>query len=199
MMKKNCLWLIVLCLVLVSSAEVSAVPVTPGGLVISGQMYWEGDGEPLHWTTIWFLPDSGAGASDPGDRMYADGDSLQGKGEIGVSEGTSSIPFGDYESIACIFLGHTVHALDLTVSSAGTGPWSLSEDLRFEVRDPLTGELAWSLQGPFSAEPAHAYINYLQPTVGYDFRLAVVPDASPLVTLLSGLGVLAYKQRRIRA
>ncbi len=185
-------------IVLAAAACVGAEGVTPGGLAISGQMYWEGDGDPLQWSQIWLCQMGGQQNGDPGNAMYATADTIdqEGSGKIGVNDGVCDIPLGNYADFGGVFLGHEVYALDLTVSPLDPNGWSGSGNLCFEICNPLTNEIAWSLPGPFTSEPVEACVEFSQPIAGYDLRLAVVPDVSPIVSLLSGLGLLAWRQRK---
>lgn len=189
---------VVLWLVLVPAAGAVAVQVTPGGLTIEGQMYVTGDPEwdpnlgvwvPVQgWWPIELPSTPLEQPGDPQDLMY------HNSTEIGVREGVFDISPGTFESASTIYLGHVIHTIDLTVQ----GEWPGSLNLLFELRSPMPGSdtVYWAATGPFSSEPAHAYVEFAEPIAGYEIRLAVVPEPSPLVALFSGLGLLAYGRRR---
>lgn len=206
---KSCVGLIVSGLILVAAMSVGATQVSPGGLVIEGQMYVTGDPD---WDPVLgeYVPSDGwydffvpsevwnwydHPNPDPQDLMY------HGDNEIGVREGVTDIPLGIYEAGSLAWLGHAVHAFDLTVRAATPAGWSGSLNLLLELRSSSPGvdEVYWSLLGPFSSEPVHAYIELPGPSPGYEVRLIAVPDVSPFISLLSGIGLLVYRQRRNRS
>jgi hypothetical protein len=186
--------LVVLCLVAVLSTSASAVPVTPGGVVISGQMYWEGDGVSPYWVDLSPGVCTTDTTGDPQGGLFSFDDS-RGR-EIGVLEGIYELQEGSYESLKAGFVGHTVRTLDLTIQSVGSGGWLGSQNLLFEIRSPYSNDVHWTWNGAFSSEPVNAYVQLPSPQWGYEFRLTVVPDASPLVVLLTGLSAFGYRSRR---
>lgn len=206
---RNYICLAVLCFVVLLSTSAAAVPVTPGGLVIEGSMYITGDpvwdSDSGTWVSedgwwpfgipSWDQPPWWDGPGDPEDLMYHD------SSEIGVRESVFDVPLGCYESGGTAWLGHAVHAFDLTVRAATSGVWSDSQNLLLELRSPMPGvdEVYWSATGPFSSEPLHVYVELPQPVAGYEVRLTAIPDVPPSTTLVIGLGLLAFHQRRRRA
>lgn len=194
---KNRICLAVLCLIALLSVGAAAVPVTPGGLTITGQTYWEGDPVSPCWTEL--LPGMCItdNTGDPEEGLFSF-DDLRGR-EIGVVEGVYTLPKGSYESLKVGFVGHTARILDLTIQSIEQGGWLGSENLLFEIRSAFSDEVYWAWSGPFSSDPVQAYVEFPDPQWGYEFRLTVVPDAAPFVVLLTGLGAFGYRSLRSRA
>jgi len=205
---KTYVLLTILCFLLIPTPEATAIQMTPGGLVIQGQMYVTGD--PVwdpdlgKWISEdgWFPfyiptqepPPWWQESGDPQDLMY------HSSTEIGVKEGVFDISLGTFENGSTIYLGHAIHTIDLTVQATTSGLWPGSQNLRLELRSPMPGSdtVYWSATGPFSSEPLHAYLEFPQPTAGYEVRLTAVPEVSPVLTLSFGLGVALCRWRRRR-
>lgn len=207
-MKTSC-FVLILCLILISAAGVMAKPVTPGAFIITGQMYLTGD--PLYdYDLDQYIPVRGWYAMEyntlyaPGDLAYLDleeGDPqdlmFYQDFQIGIRDGVYAIPIGTYEEVYSLaFLGHFVWAIDFTVSPTTIDTWPQSQCLRLEFRSS-SDTIYWWTDAPISYnDPMHVQMEFDLPINGYGFRLTVVPEASSLAAVLSGLGLLAYIRRR---
>jgi hypothetical protein len=131
---KNCTCLVVLCLIVFLSTGAAAVPVTPGGLVVDGQMYITGDPldgtEPAQQWVDFVLPPTWEEPGDPLDMMY------HSSTEIGIRDGICSIPLGNYESAKGMMLGHVIHTMDFTIRTTTIDNWSESGNLLFQLLSP---------------------------------------------------------------
>ncbi|MCL4552983.1 MAG: hypothetical protein M1305_05465 [Candidatus Marsarchaeota archaeon] len=166
-------------------------------MYLTGDPVWDPDSgtwKPIDgWWPIGTLPlSSMEQPGDPWDLTYHE------DYRIGVRERVCDIPLGTYEIAEGAMLGHVIHAIDFTISAAAPDGWLSSQNLLVELRGPYADSdiVYWSAKGPFTSEPVHAYIEFPQPTAGYQVRLTVVPDASSLITLLTGIGFLAIKIMR---
>ncbi len=217
---KTCCYLLMLCLTLVFAVRANAikrVPVTSGALTITGQMYVQQDppdynpetGEyvvekwwPLEDCPFYSTKDSYwrwyyEGVGDPQNYMFYE------NFQIGVRR-SGNIPIGTYEQAQSLpFLGNRILGFNFTVTPTTVGTWRGSENLRLELLSgPWSDEVFWWTYGPFSSEePLHVHLDLEPDGYGrfpgsYGFRLTVVPEVSPFISLLSGLGLLAYIRRR---
>jgi hypothetical protein len=181
-----------LCLSFVTVSRTMAIPVSPGGLAIQGQMYVEGDNDPLQWRAMVYDADPWTWdqPGDPLDLMYTTPNS-----EMGVRAGVYDVLLGSYERAGIVMLGHVIHAMDFTVQANDIGVWPDSGNLRFEVRHFSSDTVYWSTTGPFSSEPVQGHIDFADPVAGYELRLTVVPEPVPLVALSSGLALLMLTRK----